>query len=117
MTKPLHEMGKKEIQEALLDLVNNAVDHSEKDHVFAGWLAGYDTWQECPYTAIRLEVLEEGREKNPHVIYGFAKANWPDKWSAEFGENLALEKAVAKLAKQWAWGNQILDEIVEDISD
>ena len=34
--------------------------------------------------------------------WGFAKANWPDKWSPEYGRRLAVEKAAAHIVKQLA---------------
>lgn len=36
------------------------------------------------------------------IGYGFSKANWPDKWSATYGRNLAIEKAAAHIVRQVA---------------
>jgi hypothetical protein len=53
-------------------------------------------YQERPYTCIVLEV------KTPYGVVkgiGFSKVCYPDRWDAQRGEELAKDKAIAKIAK------------------
>ena len=53
-------------------------------------------WQDCPYTAIKITAVWMAEE---FLAYGFTKVCWPDKWNAEYGEQLARDKALAKISK------------------
>lgn len=56
-----------------------------------------EVWQDQPNTAVNL-YISFGRQ--PYQAYGFAKVQWPDKWDAEYGVELAKRKARAKIAKR-----------------
>ena len=59
----------------------------------------WECWQQQPYTAVNVWMLL------PHFNdaltgLGFAKVSWPDKWDAEEGQQIALEKAIASIWRQ-----------------
>ena len=58
--------------------------------------ASVQTWQDKPYTAVKVVVYHEGESL---WAYGFAKIQYPDEWDAAYGIELALSKAIAKLSK------------------
>lgn len=59
----------------------------------------WDLWQQCPNTAVRVS-LEVPSFPEPLIGLGFAKVSWPDKWDAEEGQSIALQKAVANIWRQ-----------------
>ena len=62
-------------------------------------------WQDKPYTAVKVvvvEVTEEGDIGRLRWAYGFSKVRHPDEWDARYGMELAVDKAVAKIAKEIA---------------
>lgn len=61
--------------------------------------ASWNCWQQQPYTAVRVEVIVAGW-KCPVIGLGFAKVSWPDKWNAEEGQEIALQKAIASIWRQ-----------------
>lgn len=57
-------------------------------------------WQDKPYTAVKVVVVEEvGTARRLRWAYGFSKVRHPDEWDARYGIELAVDKAVAKIAK------------------
>lgn len=58
--------------------------------------ASVQTWQDKPYTAVKVIVRQEGERL---WAYGFAKVQYPDEWDGKYGIELALSKAIAKLSK------------------
>ena len=55
-------------------------------------------WQERPWTFIKFRVKippGKGNGADSIEVFGFSKANWPDRWSAEYGVELAEKKAIA----------------------
>jgi len=63
-----------------------------------------EVWQSCPYTAAKV-IVKKLPPGNPHDgkwhdAIGFAKVKWPDDWDADYGRDLAIRKAIAKLAKR-----------------
>lgn len=66
-----------------------------------------EVWQDCPSTAVHVTVYELPSIDGVFGIgedyaIGFSKVNWPDVWSETTGVNIAVEKAIAKLAKRYA---------------
>ena len=59
-------------------------------------------WQDKPYTAVKVVVgeLEEVAAGRLRWAYGFSKVTYPDKWDARYGMELAVDKAIAKIAKE-----------------
>ena len=59
-------------------------------------------WQDKPYTAVKVVVVEfeEVAAGRLRWAYGFSKVTYPDKWDARYGMELAVDKAVAKIAKE-----------------
>jgi hypothetical protein len=53
-------------------------------------------YQDCPNTFVSIKFIYKGITLE---TFGFAKANWPDPWDAEYGINLAIEKAFYKAAR------------------
>ncbi len=53
--------------------------------------------QDRPYTAVKITAVFEHEE---HEAIGFTKVNWPDKWNAEYGIDMAIDKATAKITKR-----------------
>jgi len=51
-------------------------------------------WQRRPNTMA--EIYVNGTDL---TFVGFAKVNWPDKWDAQYGKQLALRKAVAEMVQ------------------
>lgn len=54
-------------------------------------------WQERPYTAVDIALPWEG---HIYQSYGWAKVQYPDRWDADYGRQLAIRKACAAIAKQ-----------------
>jgi len=81
-------MDKKTIQETLISKYLDGADE-----------VAYEVWQDCPCTAAKVLVQIEP-DGIWHWSYGFAKVNWPDDWDADYGRDLAIRKAIAKLAKR-----------------
>lgn len=52
-------------------------------------------WQEKPYTAANVTVEYRG---NTYEALGFSKVCYPDRFDPEFGKELAVKKAVSKVA-------------------
>ena len=72
-----------------------------------------EVWQDEPWTAVTIDAesfvvintnwLERfGSSSYPFIEHGFSKVCWPDKWDAQRGIDLAVEKAIAKIAKKLA---------------
>jgi len=62
-----------------------------------------ETWQKRPYTAVRITTIGlDGRE---YTDAGFAKVNYPDRWDADYGIELATRKAIAAISKAIVNGN------------
>jgi len=55
-------------------------------------------WQDKPYTAAK--IIAASPDGTLHHAYGFSKVQYPDKWDAAFGKDLAIKKALAKIAKR-----------------
>jgi hypothetical protein len=55
-------------------------------------------FQKPPYTMALLTVFDINGDFAKDYL-GFAKVSWPDRWSAEYGRELALKKAVADLVR------------------
>lgn len=64
-----------------------------------------ETWQKCPFTAVRLVATWQGQEY--HAL-GFAKCSPRDNWEFGLGEEIALSRAEFDLAKQLNPGNPYL---------
>lgn len=56
--------------------------------------------QDCPWTAVHLELMELSDGGGIWNAYGFSKVCYPDEWDEDFGLNLAIEKAASKIAKK-----------------
>jgi len=80
-------MDKKELQQYYLEA------YAEGDR---GVIEVLDVWQDRPSTAVMVIVHYPVED----YAYGFSKANWPDKWDEMRGYNLAVEKAIGKLARR-----------------
>ena len=87
-----NKMTKAETQELLLS------EYKEENCVL-------EVWQDRPWTAVKIrfpytspssEFLSTGIE------LGFSKVCRPDKWDAQRGIDLAVQKAIAKIAKKLA---------------
>lgn len=90
-------MNKKEIQQRLYELYESG--HPD---------VSVDCWQDQPNTAVSIVIWEKGlvRAGLPSCAiveaYGFAKVRWPDQFDAEHGKDLAVRKALAKIARKLA---------------
>ena len=51
-------------------------------------------WQRQPYTMAEIYV-----HSTDLTFVGFSKVNWPDKWDASWGRQLALKRAVAEMVR------------------
>jgi len=65
-------------------------DPRESIHVFA--------IQDRPYTGVKVTLFIDGIGGLEGV--GFSKVKWPDEWDAEFGQELAIRKALAAIYKR-----------------
>lgn len=82
-------------------------------------------WQDRPYTAVTLDAegtilnspflnyyYNRSKDNDPAgipicpIVRGWAKCNWPDKWDATYGYNLALSRACKKLANLLYYGHE-----------
>jgi hypothetical protein len=72
-----------------------------------------EVWQDEPWTAVTVDAegfllqktnLLDGEKGNrvEAIEHGFSKVCWPDQFDSQFGIDLAVEKAIAKIAKQLA---------------
>jgi len=52
--------------------------------------------QECPNTFVKITVKHNGENL---AARGWSKVTWPDTWSAAEGQRVAVDKALAKIAK------------------
>lgn len=85
-------MDRKELIEEFVKKVNNA------DELALPGLGEYiEVWQKKPYTAVHVSVRYNGAY---YREYDFAKVQYPDKWDAEYGKQLAIRKACAAIAKR-----------------
>ena len=86
-------MGKKELQDILI----NAYLSGDADILIT------QVWQERPNTFAIVNYLP-----GAYAEFGFAKCcgatkrNAPDKWDAAYGRDMAIRKAIGKLAKRLA---------------
>ena len=55
-----------------------------------------EVYQDRPWTFVLLEVNYD----RLYRTFGFSKVCRPDKWDADYGEELAITKALYKLAKE-----------------
>lgn len=84
-------MNKKEIQRHLEELYGSG----------SSGLA-VECWQDQPNTAVRVIVTSWLPSHPTEEAYGFAKVRWPDQFDAEHGKDLAVRKALAKIARKLA---------------
>lgn len=59
-------------------------------------------WQEKPNTFVKFKVrIPPGKANGAETLetFGFSKCAWPDEWDAEYGIELAEDKAISKAAK------------------
>ncbi len=59
-------------------------------------------WQERPWTFVKFRVkVPPARNNGADTLetYGWSKANWPDQWNAEYGIELAENKAIYRAAR------------------
>jgi len=90
------EKSKREIQNFLWE-----------EYVNGNPLVQIETWVDNPFTAVKI-IVNPPLVQSKYVAYGFSKLcryvpHAPgDKWDAQFGKDLALKKAIAKVAKKFA---------------
>ena len=56
-----------------------------------------DIYQDKPWTFVMLECFHQGKYME---TFGFSKVCHPDEWDADYGVELAITKALYKLAKE-----------------
>jgi hypothetical protein len=72
-----------------------------------------EVWQDEPWTAVTVDaesflIVDTDMWQNEKssgydmIEHGFSKVCWPDQFDSQFGIDLAVEKAIAKIAKQLA---------------
>lgn len=59
-------------------------------------------WQDKPSTAAKVTVRHP--DWSVQTAFGFAKVRYPDVWDADFGKQLCVRKALAKIARELAIG-------------
>lgn len=92
---------KREIQEKLVALWK--LDDYELESLWAQGLESLDVdiWQKCPNTAVEVIYQQVGGPvPQRYYAYGFAKVQYPDKWDANKGIDLAVRKALASITRQ-----------------
>lgn len=89
--------SKRQVHAALLE-------HYE--YFLLGFTKGYfrvEIWQQKPRTDARVNVFWQGIE---YQDVGFATLNYRDTWDAKIGEDMAIRKAIAAIAKQIVHGQE-----------
>lgn len=84
-------MNKKEIQQRLCELYE-----SGSENIIV------ECWQDQPNTAVRVRITSWLPSHPTEEACGFAKVQWPDEFDAERGKDLAVRKALAKIARKLA---------------
>ena len=56
-----------------------------------------DVQQKRPYTYVRVEIAYSDNEICEEIA--FTKASYPDRWNADYGVELAIDKALADFAR------------------
>lgn len=102
-------MNRKEIQRHLEELYESG--HPD---------ISVECWQDQPNTAVSIAIWGRGlvqAELPSHAVveaYGFAKVRWPDQFDAEHGKDLAVRKALAKIARKLADLDQMPESSVKE---
>ena len=65
-------------------------------------------YQKQPWTMVEIDVIYEG---HPYTDIGFAKVQYPDKWDAQYGVDLCVNKALASIARTIMDTRELLDSI------
>lgn len=91
----------------LQDLYTTAYESS-----YSNVLEVVDVWQDRPNTAVKIKanivpIVYRGMKVE---AFGFSKVAWPDEWDAAVGVDMAVRKAISKLAKTIA--SEIPDDYV-----
>jgi len=47
-----------------------------------------------------------------YCAWAFAKVQWPDRWDAEYGQRLAIAKAIMKIVRAIMTGQELSDSTV-----
>ncbi len=71
------------------DLKQQALVRMEVDNI--------QTIQQKPWTAV---VITAKYEEGIYIGKGFSKVSWPDRWSSDYGYDLAYKKAEASVVRQ-----------------
>ena len=62
-------------------------------------IVDYEVWYIGPITAAKVTLFR--RTAKTVVDYGASKVSWPDEYSKDRGRDLAIRKAISKLAKEY----------------
>lgn len=85
-------MNKKQIQKMLIDDYEGGAPYSRFRVTIR--------LEDKPYIGVRVQLTDP---KFPGLLQdGFSKVCYPDTWDPEYGRDLAVRKALAKLAKRLA---------------
>lgn len=84
--KKENKMNKKEMKEELVARLRKRMD-TNRMHIY----------QDRPWTFVHFEVPVPD---DLYETFGFSKVCRPDKWDADYGKELAVTKALYKLAKE-----------------
>jgi hypothetical protein len=72
-------------------------------------------WSQRPNTCVEIRFT---RPDGSHIVeLGFSKVNSPDKWSAEEGIRIAIEKAAARVAKKLLLSDEELEKMWPPIEE
>ncbi len=82
-----NKMNTKEKKLALVEKLKDKINYSN-----------YHVYQDQPWTCVVFEVKINEHENRK--LFGFSKVCYPDEWDSDFGEDLAVTKALYKLAKK-----------------
>lgn len=93
---------KRFVMEWVVNLASEILD-PDVNHIRGGQyevngkiLCFYRVIQKRPYTAVYVDFLCDILESG----VGFSKVNYPDRWDARYGRELALRKALAEIARK-----------------
>jgi len=87
-------------------------------HEQASPLFSVECWQDGPWTAVRVgaeyfiyndsffDSLLDNYTNYECTEVGFSKVCWPDKYDSNKGYEIALRKALSKIARQLVYGNR-----------
>jgi hypothetical protein len=83
-------------------MTNRELKSGLKSTVLAN-ISRIEKWQKKPFTGAMVEAYIPSDSPLGFTVYtglGFSKVRWPDRWDADYGYQMAFDKAVMDIVRQ-----------------